>query len=266
MVSLQPLTESNRAEVEALCTSPAQERFVSSVVDSLLEAAEEPGGRAIYWAVYDDETPVGFVMIRDRDEGSGAPRRVLGIDLGERRIGVAVGDLDAGVATPLTTLTRGRSIAQDALVISRLASEQRAAGLVVGLPLDMDGGEGQQAIRTREWAMAVAGVTGLPVRFAAERIRMTLEPGRMHLDARYEIANRTDGAQALSLLYPFPIDGDHPYPDAIEVVVARDRRVVGCSATRRDRRLHRSIRRHASRQYAQREHDAQPAPGVAQPV
>ncbi len=59
--------------------------------------------------------------------------------------------------------------------------------------------------------------TGLPVRFAAERIRMTVEPGRMRLDARYEIANRTDGAQSLSLLYPFPIDGDHPYPDAIEV-------------------------------------------------
>ena len=69
MVSLQPLTESNRAEVEALCTSPAQERFVSSVVDSLLEAAEEPGGRAIYWAVYDDETPVGFVMISDEVDG-----------------------------------------------------------------------------------------------------------------------------------------------------------------------------------------------------
>jgi GNAT superfamily N-acetyltransferase len=69
VVSLQPLTESNRAVVEALHTSPAQERFVSSVVDSLLEAAEEPGGRAIYWAVYDDETPVGFVMISDDVDG-----------------------------------------------------------------------------------------------------------------------------------------------------------------------------------------------------
>jgi hypothetical protein len=59
--------------------------------------------------------------------------------------------------------------------------------------------------------------TGLPVRFAAERIVMTVEPGRMRIDARYEIANRTDGAQSLSLLYPFPIDADHPAPDAIEV-------------------------------------------------
>ena len=69
MVSLQPLTESNRADVEALRTAPAQERFVSGVVDSLLEATEEPGGRAIYWAVYDDETPVGFVMISDEVDG-----------------------------------------------------------------------------------------------------------------------------------------------------------------------------------------------------
>lgn len=69
MIHLQPIDESNRTEVETLRTSPAQERFVSSVVDSLLEAAEEPGGRAIYWAVYDDATPVGFVMISDEVDG-----------------------------------------------------------------------------------------------------------------------------------------------------------------------------------------------------
>jgi diamine N-acetyltransferase len=69
VVSLQPLTDSNRAEVEALRISPGQEKFVSNVADSLLEAAEEPGGHAIYWAVYDDETPVGFVMISDEVDG-----------------------------------------------------------------------------------------------------------------------------------------------------------------------------------------------------
>ena len=69
VVSLQPLTDSNRAEIESLRTSPGQEKFVSSVVDSLLEAAEEPGGHAIYWGVFDDETPVGFVMISDEVDG-----------------------------------------------------------------------------------------------------------------------------------------------------------------------------------------------------
>ena len=65
MISLRPISGSNRRAVEALRVSPAQERFVSSVSESLLEAAEEPDGRALYWAVHADETPVGFVMISD---------------------------------------------------------------------------------------------------------------------------------------------------------------------------------------------------------
>jgi diamine N-acetyltransferase len=65
VVALRPITDSNREAVEALRVSPAQQRFVSNVAGSLLEAVEEPDGRALYWAVYDDETPVGFVMISD---------------------------------------------------------------------------------------------------------------------------------------------------------------------------------------------------------
>jgi diamine N-acetyltransferase len=65
VVSLRPINESNREAVEALRVSPGQEQFVSTVADSLLEAAEEPDGRALYWAVYAEETPVGFVMISD---------------------------------------------------------------------------------------------------------------------------------------------------------------------------------------------------------
>jgi diamine N-acetyltransferase len=65
VVSLRPISESNREAVQALRVSPGQEQFVSSVADSLVEAAEEPDGRALCWAVYADETPVGFVMISD---------------------------------------------------------------------------------------------------------------------------------------------------------------------------------------------------------
>jgi diamine N-acetyltransferase len=64
-VTLRPLDQSNRDAVEALRVAPGQERFVSSVIDSLQEASDEPDGRAICWAVYADETPVGFVMISD---------------------------------------------------------------------------------------------------------------------------------------------------------------------------------------------------------
>jgi diamine N-acetyltransferase len=65
VVSLQPITDENREAVEALAVAPAQARFVSGVRESLLEAANEPGARALYWAIYADETPVGFVMIAD---------------------------------------------------------------------------------------------------------------------------------------------------------------------------------------------------------
>ena len=65
MVSLRPIDEANREAVEALRTSEAQEQFVSTVVDSLAEVKEEAEARGLYWAVYDDETPVGFVMISE---------------------------------------------------------------------------------------------------------------------------------------------------------------------------------------------------------
>ena len=65
MVTLRPLDDSNRAELLALRVSEAQLQFVSSVADSLAEADDEPDGRAIQWGLYDDETPVGFVMVSD---------------------------------------------------------------------------------------------------------------------------------------------------------------------------------------------------------
>ena len=69
VISLRTIDDANREAVEALRTTPAQERFVSRVTDSLLEAAEEPGAHAEFWAIYDDETPVGFVMIADEVDG-----------------------------------------------------------------------------------------------------------------------------------------------------------------------------------------------------
>jgi diamine N-acetyltransferase len=65
VVSLRPITDTNREAVEALAVTPDQRRFVSGVRESILEAAKEPEGRALYWAIYDEETPVGFVMIAD---------------------------------------------------------------------------------------------------------------------------------------------------------------------------------------------------------
>ena len=65
MVSLRPITDANRDAVEALAVAPGQGRFVSGVGESILEAADHPDARALYWAIYAEGTPVGFVMIAD---------------------------------------------------------------------------------------------------------------------------------------------------------------------------------------------------------
>jgi diamine N-acetyltransferase len=71
MVTLRPIDDGNREAVLALEVSPAQRQFVSDVPGSLQEAADEPDGRALYWAVYADDVPVGFVMISDDVGGPG---------------------------------------------------------------------------------------------------------------------------------------------------------------------------------------------------
>jgi putative Holliday junction resolvase len=104
------------------------------------------------------------------DHLAGRPRRVIGIDLGDRRIGIAIGDLQARTASPFATLGRGKTVAEDAAALSSLAAEQGAEALVVGLPLNMDGSEGLQAAKTREWADAVSAASGLPLSYRDERL------------------------------------------------------------------------------------------------
>jgi diamine N-acetyltransferase len=92
MISLRPITDANRQEVEALRVSPAQEQFVSNVVESLHEAAEYPGAHAMYWAVYADETPVGFVMIADEvDSPDYIPQFLCKLLIDERHQGRGYG-------------------------------------------------------------------------------------------------------------------------------------------------------------------------------
>jgi putative Holliday junction resolvase len=82
---------------------------------------------------------------------------------------VAVADDARGSVRPLATFRR-RSPEEDAARVARLAAEQRADQIVVGLPFDMDGGEGEQARRTRDWGDAVATRTGLPIVWRDERL------------------------------------------------------------------------------------------------
>lgn len=95
--------------------------------------------------------------------------RLLGLDVGDRRVGMAVGDDVLGSVRALAILRR-RTPPEDAERLARIADEQRVDELVVGLPLDMDGGEGEQARLTRAWASEMATRMGLPVTWRDERL------------------------------------------------------------------------------------------------
>jgi putative Holliday junction resolvase len=105
--------------------------------------------------------------------------RLLAVDLGERRIGLAVADTETGSVRPLATIRRS-DLARDAETLRRMISEQRINELVVGLPLNMDGSEGAQALRTREWAAAITpAITGTPLCWRDERLTSSDAEARM---------------------------------------------------------------------------------------
>src|SRR5215469_16779359 len=98
------------------------------------------------------------------------PRGVLiGLDLGSKTIGVAASDPDRRVAAPVETISRQR-FNLDAQRILDLAAERRAAGLVLGLPVNMDGSEGPRAQATRAFARNLARLTDLPIALWDERL------------------------------------------------------------------------------------------------
>jgi putative Holliday junction resolvase len=95
--------------------------------------------------------------------------RLLGLDIGEARVGIAVSDPEGTIASPVAVLD-GRRLARDIAPLRELADEYDVAGLVVGLPVGMDGTEGAQAAVVRETATRLGRELALPVTFADERL------------------------------------------------------------------------------------------------
>jgi len=105
-------------------------------------------------------------------------RRLLGVDLGERRIGLAIADED-GPALALTTIRRGRRPAADITALARIVAEQGVTEIVVGLPLEAAGQEGRQSSITREWVEAVVEALERPVSYRDERLTSHLAEQRL---------------------------------------------------------------------------------------
>jgi len=105
--------------------------------------------------------------------------RLLGLDLGERRIGLALADLDGSAARPHATLRRAKTLEADATAIRAVVEGERVDELVVGLPLEASGAEGPQAALTRAWAASLAERLGLPVTLRDERLSSHLAEARL---------------------------------------------------------------------------------------
>jgi putative pre-16S rRNA nuclease len=94
---------------------------------------------------------------------------LIGLDLGTKTIGVATSDPDRKLATAVETIAR-KTFTADAKRIIALAAERSAVGIVLGLPINMDGSEGPRAQSTRAFARNLTKLTELPIALWDERL------------------------------------------------------------------------------------------------
>ena len=104
--------------------------------------------------------------------------RILCLDIGERRIGVACGESCLGIATPLKTIRR-RTLPQDCAAIQRLFAEQEAEALVVGLPVSLDGALHHQGQRIQQEGERLGEALGMSVIFWDERFSTVIAEERL---------------------------------------------------------------------------------------
>ena len=96
--------------------------------------------------------------------------RILGIDYGRRRIGLAVSDEAEFLARPLDPYQRTHSLRKDLEYLARLAREFEAATIVVGLPLNMDGSKGEMAVEVEEFVSQLQELVKIDIIVSDERL------------------------------------------------------------------------------------------------
>lgn len=138
--------------------------------------------------------------------------RALGLDVGERRIGVALCDELGLLAAPLTTVLVPRRQPERALAeIAALAREKQVEAVVIGLPTSLNGAEGPQAAIVRDFAARLAPLLDVPIAFSDERYT-TAEAERILIDrrlSREERRARIDAAAATIMLQGY-LDARRP--------------------------------------------------------
>jgi putative holliday junction resolvase len=97
-----------------------------------------------------------------------AKARLIGVDLGAKTIGLAISDVERRLASPLKTLPRG-AFATDAVALTAIIADFEIAGIVLGLPLDLQGRDSPRAQSTRAFARNLSTRTDLPIVYWDER-------------------------------------------------------------------------------------------------
>lgn len=140
-------------------------------------------------------------------------QRLLGIDPGAKSIGLALSDVTLMLATPHSTLKRDK-LKANAASIARIAQKEGVGGLVIGLPLSMDGSAGPAAQAARDWTHAMSLETGLPAALWDERLsssavnRFLIQEADMTRKRRAEVVDR----MAAAYLLQAALDASRPPP------------------------------------------------------
>ncbi|UMY19210.1 Holliday junction resolvase RuvX [Methylobacterium organophilum] len=133
------------------------------------------------------------------EESRAAGPRLIGLDLGTKTIGLALCDVGRQIASPLETIRRVK-FTPDATRVAKLCTEHRVGGLVIGLPLNMDGSEGPRAQSSRAFARNLKPILPLPVLFFDERLS-TAAVTRTLLEADASRARRGELVDKLAAAY-----------------------------------------------------------------
>jgi len=129
-------------------------------------------------------------------------QRLIGIDLGSKTIGIALSDVRRRLASPYASIPR-RKLSENAAEIGAIALKQGAFGVVVGLPLSMDGSSGPAAQAARDWTHALTAALGLPAALWDERLssvaanRTLVQEADLSRAKRAAVVDRTAAAWLL---------------------------------------------------------------------
>jgi putative Holliday junction resolvase len=137
--------------------------------------------------------------------------RALGVDLGSKRIGIAVSDRSGTIASPLTVIQRSGSVARDHRAIADLVDEEEAVAVVVGLPLDMSGAMGRAAQAAIAECERLATVVAVPViPFDERRTTVTADQALMEMKMNAQARRRVIDKVAAAVMLQHWLDAGRP--------------------------------------------------------